>query len=174
MSFELLLTDEAVCTDKHPSDPKAKVVACGSAEAAFQVVGKGAPIAAADAERFGVKTTKADATNYTLRIDSHTIARTPEEKAFAATQPQPGLQLARGEQIRTSANLALASLASTDAAAAQEADAEAKKDNEAADKKLKAKLEDKSATRKKAPKATKAPRAKRAKKTTKPAESTPA
>jgi len=145
MSFDLLLTDEAVCTDKHPNDPKAKVVACTSPEAAYQVVGKGAPISADDAARFGVKTKKADASSYTLRLDSHTIARTPEEKVFAATQPQPGLQMARAEQIRTSASLAVASLGTAAAAQADAAAEEAKKADELADKKLKATLETKAA-----------------------------
>lgn len=138
MSFELLLTEDAICTDKD-----GKVVACDSEDAAFQVVGKGAPISAEDAARYGAKTKKADTTNYTLRIDSHTIARTPEEKAFAATQPQMGLQLAKAEEIRTSANLAVASLNSAAAAKAAEAAEEAAKTDAEADKKAKAAFEGK-------------------------------
>ena len=157
MSFELLVTDEAVCTDRNPSDPKAKVVPCTSPEAGYQVVGKGAPISAEDAHRFGVKTKKVEESNYTLRLDSHTIARTPEDKAYAATLPQPGLVAARAETIRSSAALSVASLGNAAAAKAAEADEEAKKADEAADKKLKATLD------------TKAPALPKAEKTTAPA-----
>lgn len=145
MALELLLTDEAVCLDKPPADPSAKVVKCNTPEAAFQLVGKGAPISADDAARFGVKTKKAEETNFTLRMDSHTIARTPEEKAYAMTQPQPGLVAARAEQIRSAANLAVASLVREDQAKATEATAEAKKAEEGENKKLKAKLANKTA-----------------------------
>ena len=151
--FELLLTADAVCTDKHPSDPAAKVVACGSAEAGYQVVGKGAPISAADAERYGVKTTKADA-NYTLRLDSHTIAITPEDKAHAATQPQFGLQIAQAEHIRTAGELALASLTTANAATAAATADDAKKADAKTNKKLAAKTKPaKKATRKSTKKA---------------------
>jgi len=143
MSFDLLLTTEAVCLDKHPGDPDAKVVPCTSEKAAYQMAAKGTPIAAADAERLGIKTEKADATNYTLRLDSHTIARTPEEKAFALTQPQPGLVLAQAEAIRASAALSVAALSTQANAQQAEATAEAKKTDDAADKKIKASLKTK-------------------------------
>lgn len=141
MSFDLLLTDEAICLDKHPQDAEAKVVSCTSVEAAFQLAGKGTPISAEDAARFGVKTTKAEATNYTLRLDSHTIARTPEEKAYAATQAQPGLVMAQAEQIRQSAALSVAALGTAAAAKNADAAAAAKKEDEKADAKVKASLE---------------------------------
>jgi len=140
MSFDLLLTEEAVCLDKAPGDPEAKVVACGSSEAAYQMVAKGAPISAADAARFGIKTKKAELANYTLKLDGSTIAITPEDKAYAATLPQPGLQLARAEQIRTSAALSVASLNTVASAASADAAAEAKKDTDEADEKLKTSL----------------------------------
>jgi colicin import membrane protein len=145
MTFDLLLTDEPVCTDRDPSDPKAKVVACTSPEAAYQVVGKGAPISAEDAARFGAKTKKHDETNYTLRLDGSTIARTPEDKAYAATLPQPGLVMARAESIRSSAALSVASLGTAAAANAAAAEEEAKKADALADKKLKAALDNKAA-----------------------------
>lgn len=157
MTLDLLITDEAVCLDKPPADPGAKVVPCTSEKAAYQLVGKGSPISSADAERFGVKTAKADTTNYTLRLDSHTIARTPEEKAYALTQPQPGLVAARAEQIRSAANLAVTALTREDQAKATEVAAEAKKADEGENKKLKAKLENKT----RAPRAARKPRAKK-------------
>ena len=144
MSFELLTTDEAVCTDKNPSAPDAKVVKCDSPEAAFQLVGKGSPISAADAKRFGVKTKPGELAGYTLLVDSHTIARTPEEKAYAMTQPQPGLVRARAEQIRSAASLEVASLTAADQTKAFEAGEESKKADALADKKLKVGLENKS------------------------------
>lgn len=165
MSFDLLLTEEAVCLDKHPGEADAKVVPCTSEKAAYQMVAKGAPISAADAARFGIKTTKADTSNYTLRIDSHTIARTPEEKAYAASQPQPGLINAQAEQIRQSAALSVASLATAANAQAADAAAEAKKADEKADEKVKAAL---------ATKPAKAPRAPRKAKVAKKTEKTPA
>lgn len=163
MSFELLVTEEAVCTDKHPSDPAAKIVACSSPEAGYQVFGKGALISADDAKRYGVKASPATPT-YTLRLDSHTIAHTPEDKAYAATQPQFGLQMAKAEHIRTAADLAVASQATATAATAAAAAEDAKKDTDAADKKAKAALEKTAA----APKVAKAkkerkPRTKKAK-----------
>jgi len=145
MALELLVTDEAVCLDKQPGDPGAKVVPCTSEKAAYQLVGKGSPISSEDADRFGVKTKKAEATNYTLRLDGSTIARTPEDKAFAMTLPQPGLVLAKAEQIRSAAALSVASLTAAEAAKATDADAEAKKADAEADKKLKAKGETKKA-----------------------------
>ncbi len=163
MALELLITDEAVCLDKAPGEPGAKVVPCNSEKAAYQVVAKGTPISKEDADRFGVKTKKADADNYTLRIDSHTIARTPEEKAYALTQPQPGLVMARTEQIRSAAALSVASLAAAEAAKATDATEESKKAAAEEDKKLKAKIEDKSA------KPARKPRAKKTKTETKPA-----
>lgn len=166
MSFDLLLTDEAVCLDKAPGDPEAKVVACDSEKAAYQLVGKGQPISEYDASRFGVKTTKADATNYTLRIDSHTIARTPEDKAFALTQPQPGLVAAQAEQIRASAALGVAALTSAHNAATVDAANEAKKTDEEADKKIKANLAAKAAEKPKAQKTAKATKARKATKKT--------
>lgn len=162
MSFDLLLTDEAVCLDKHPSDPEAKVVACTSDKAAYQMAAKGTPISAEDAARLGVKTTKADLPNYTLRLDSHTIARTPEDKAFALTQPQPGLVAARAEQIRASAALSVAALTTAQARDAVDATAEARKTDEEANKKIKAKLEAKTPAKpRKARKATKKTTAKK-------------
>jgi hypothetical protein len=162
MALELLITDEAVCLDKQPGEPGAKVVSCTSDKAAFQLVGKGSPISKADADRFGVKTKNAETSRVTLKVDSHTIARTPEEKAFALTQPQPQLTAARAENMRSAANLAIASMAAEDQAKSAEADEEAKKEDEAANKKLKTKTENKSAT--------KTPRKARAKKSTKKEE----
>lgn len=142
MALDLLLTAEAVCLDKHPNDPKAKIVACTSPEAAFQLVGEGTPISAEDAEKFGVKTKKAEATA-TLRIDSHTIAKTPEDKEFAATQPQPALTAARAEHMRTAAGLSVASAIAADYAKTAETAEDSKKADAAANKKLKAKTENK-------------------------------
>lgn len=135
MALELLIADEAVCLDKAPGDPKAKVVKCDSPQAAYQIVGKGAPVSADDAKKFGVKTKPYEATG-TLRLDSHTIARTPEDKKFALTQPQPALTAARAEGMRTAANLSISSLVAEDQAKATEADAAAKEDDADTTKKL--------------------------------------
>ncbi len=143
MSFDLQVTDEAICLDKQPGDPTAKVVKCSSPEAAFQMVAKGSPISADDAKRLGIKTTSAELAGWTLLIDSHTIARTPEDKAYAMTQPQPGLVRARAEQIRSAAAVAVASLTTADQAKSLEAAEESKKTDEASTKKLKADLENK-------------------------------
>ena len=143
MSFDIQVTDEAVCTDKNPSAPDAKVVKCDSPEAAYQLVAKGSPISEMDAKRLGIKTKPGELAGYTLLVDSHTIARTPEEKAYAMTQPQPGLVRARAEQIRSAAALEVTSLTTADQAKAYEAGEESKKADALADKKLKADLENK-------------------------------
>lgn len=169
MALELLVTEEAICLDKAPGEPGAKVVACNSEKAAYQLVAKGTPISQEDADRFGVKTKKADLANYTLRIDSHTIARTPEDKAFALTQPQPGLVMAKTEQIRSAAALAVASLATAEAAKAADATEESKQAAAEEDKKLKAKLEDKSAKPAKAPRKARATRKSKKEEAAKPA-----
>jgi hypothetical protein len=142
MALELLIADEAVCLDKAPGDPKGKVVKCDSPQAAYQVIGKGAPISADDAKKFGVKTKPAEAAA-TLRIDSHTIARTPEEKKFAATQPQPALMAARAENMRAAANLTISSLVAEDQAKGRAVEEEAKAEDTATTKKLAAKGENK-------------------------------
>ena len=175
MSFDLLLTDEAVCLDKQPGDPSAKVVPCTSEKAAFQLVGKGSPISAEDAERFGVKTKKADVTDFTLKLDGSTIARTPEEKAYAMTLPQPGLVAARAEQIRASAAMSVASLTNAEAAKGAKASEEAKKAEAENDKKLKATLADKTLKTKRENKgAKKTTAAPRVRKTTKKEAEKPA
>ncbi len=143
MTLELQVTDEAICLDKQPGDPTAKVVKCDSPEAAFQMAAKGSPISADDAKRLGIKTKPGELAGYTLLIDSHTIARTPEDKAYAMTQPQPGLVRARAEQIRSAAAVAVASLTTADQAKSLEAAEESKKTDEASTKKLKADLENK-------------------------------
>lgn len=140
---ELLLTEEAVCLDKAPGDPTAKVVPCGSDAAAYQIAGKGSAISAADAERFKVKTKKAESASTQLMIDGSTIAKTPEDKAYAATLPQPHLQRARAESIRAAAEAEIYSLALADAAAAAEAAEKAKKADEDTAKKLTAKSDKK-------------------------------
>jgi hypothetical protein len=154
MALELLIADEAVCLDKAPGDPKAKVVKCDSLQAAYQVVGKGAPISADDAKKFGVKTKPAEATG-TLRLDGSTIARTPEDKKYAATLPQPALMAARAEQMRTAANLSIAALVAEDQAKGRAADEEAKEADTASTKKLAAKGENKKRKGTTASKATK-------------------
>jgi hypothetical protein len=123
MALELLIANEAVCLDKAPGDPKAKVVKCDSPQAAYQVVGKGSPISSDDAKRLGVKTKPAEATG-TLRLDGSTIARTPEDKKYAATLPQPALTAARAENMRAAANLAISSLVAEDQAKARAANEE--------------------------------------------------
>ena len=143
MSFDIQVTDEAVCTDKNPSAPDAKVVKCDSPEAAYQLVAKGSPISEMDAKRLGIKTKPGELAGYTLLVDSHTIARTPEEKAYAMSQPQPGLIRARAEQIRSAAAVEIASLTTADQARSLESDEESKKADALADKKLKADLENK-------------------------------
>lgn len=174
MALDLLITKEAVCVDKHPGDPGAKVVACTSDKAAFQLAAKGTPISQEDADRLGIDTEKAELGNYTLRLDSHTIARTPEEKAWAATQPQWGLVQARTDQIRSAAALTVASLAMAELAKAAP-DGEQKKADDEATAKAKEAAESKKAPKPaKAEKATttkaKTPRKARTKKATKSAE----
>ena len=143
MSFDIQVTDEAVCTDKNPSAPDAKVVKCDSPEAAYQIAAKGSPISEMDAKRLGIKTKPGELAAYTLLLDSHTIARTPEDKAYAMSQPQPGLIRARAEQIRSAAALEVASLTTADQARSLESEEESKKADALADKKLKAGLENK-------------------------------
>ena len=138
MALELLIADEAVCLDKAPGDPKAKRVKCDSPEAAYQIVGKGAPISAEDAKTHGVKTKPYEATT-TLRLDSHTIARTPEDKKFALTQPQPTLTAARAEAMRTAANASISTMVAEDQALSRELDEAAKEDDAADAKKVSAK-----------------------------------